>query len=199
MPIACRPSPFVGTFHAVVKPSQSFDKERIVDKRLQTPTDLDKKDVTAVSEALNGVLADAFALYLKYKNFHWHLSGRRFRDLHLLFDEHAAQILGDTDVIAERVRRIGGITLRSIGQITQFQTLTDNNETFVAPQDMVTELMADNQACVKAMRATRKIAEEAEDVATTSELETMIDRAENRAWFLFEIGQDFADEREAVK
>ena len=170
-----------------------------MDKRLQTPTDLDKKDVTAVSEALNGVLADAFALYLKYKNFHWHLSGRRFRDLHLLFDEHAAQILGDTDVIAERVRRIGGITLRSIGQITQFQTLADNNETFVAPQDMVTELMADNQKSVKAMRATRKVADDAEDVATTSELETMIDRAENRAWFLFEIGQDFADEREAGK
>lgn len=170
-----------------------------MDKRLQTPTDLDKKDVTAVSKALNGVLADGFALYLKYKNFHWHLSGRRFRDLHLLFDEHATQILGDTDIIAERVRRIGGTTLRSISQITQFQTLADNNENFVAPQDMVTELMSDNQACVKAMRSARKVAEEAEDVATTSELETMIDRAENRAWFLFEISQDLVEEQEAGK
>ena len=168
-----------------------------MDKRLNTPTDLARKDVTAVSESLNRLLADAYALYLKYKNFHWHLSGRRFRDLHLLFDEHAAQVLADTDILAERVRRIGGTTLRSIGQISELQTIADNNADYVAPQEMVSELMKDNQKTVKAMRAAHKVADEAEDVATASELEIMIDKAENRAWFLFEIAQEQAEERAA--
>ncbi len=170
-----------------------------MDKRLNTPTDLSKKDVTAVTEALNRLLADSYALYLKYKNFHWHLSGRHFRDLHLLFDEHAAQVLGSTDILAERARRIGGTTLRSIGQISELQTLEDNNAEYVAPQAMVDELMRDNQHVVKALRSAHQTADDAKDVATASELEVMIDAAENRAWFLFEIAQDLGEERAAGK
>lgn len=160
-----------------------------MDKRLKTPTDLDAKATGPVIEALNRSLANSFALYMKYKNFHWHLTGRHFRDLHLMFDEHANQIFATTDILAERARRIGGTSLRSIGHISELQTIDDNNAEFVEPATMLTELVGDNQTLVKNLRKAHDVADEANDVATASELEPMIDQAENRVWFLFELSQ----------
>ena len=153
---------------------------------LDTPTDLSADAVKAISQALNGLLADAFALYLKTKNFHWHVSGPHFRDYHLLLDEQADQIFATTDELAERVRKIGGTTLRSIGDIAKHQSIADNDEAFVAPGDMLRELMADNKAVAAAMRKAHEIADKHEDVATASLLETFIDATERRTWFLFE-------------
>ena len=154
--------------------------------RLDTPTDLSSNAVRDVSTALNGLLADTFALYVKTKNFHWHVSGPHFRDYHLLLDEQAAEILGTTDELAERVRRIGGTTLRSIGHLASLQRIKDNDAEFVSPLDMLRELMLDTKTVVGHMRETHGIAEEHEDVATASILETMIGAAEKRVWFLFE-------------
>jgi starvation-inducible DNA-binding protein len=153
---------------------------------LDTPTDLDEKAAAQICEALNGILADSFALYLKTKNFHWHVSGPHFRSYHLLFDDQAAEIFGTTDEIAERVRKIGGTTLRSIGQVGKAQSIKDNEADFVPAGDMVRELMNDNKAVVAAMRKAHKLCDEHEDVATASLLETYIDAAEKRTWFLFE-------------
>ena len=153
---------------------------------LDTPTDLSKEAVRDISKALNGLLADAFALYLKTKNFHWHVSGPHFRDYHLLLDEQADQIFTTTDELAERVRKIGGTTLRSIGDITRHQSLKDNDETFVPPKEMLRELMADNKAVAAAMREAHELCDKHEDVATASVLETFIDATERRTWFLFE-------------
>ena len=155
-------------------------------RALDTPTDLEDKAVKEISQALNGLLADVFALYLKTKNFHWHVSGPHFRDYHLLLDEQAAQIFATTDELAERVRKIGGTTLRSIGQIADMQRVKDNNAEFVPPHEMLRELMRDNKAMVHNLREAREIVEEHEDVGTTSLLETFIDEAERRTWFLFE-------------
>ena len=153
---------------------------------LDTPTDLKPNAVRDISGALNILLADMFALYLKTKNFHWHVSGPHFRDYHLLLDEQADQIFATTDDIAERVRKIGGTTLRSIGQIAKLQRIEDNDEDFVAPLDMLRELMNDNKAVAKAMREAHEIADKHEDVATASLLENFIDNTERRTWFLFE-------------
>ena len=153
---------------------------------LDTPTDLDEKAVSEISEALNGVLADAFALYLKTKNFHWHVSGPHFRDYHLLLDDQASEIEASVDVLAERVRRIGGTTIRSIGHIARLQRVKDNDEEMVLPGDMLGELMADNKAHIENMRKAHEVADEHEDVATASVLENFIDEAEKRCWFLFE-------------
>ncbi|HLH89297.1 MAG TPA: DNA starvation/stationary phase protection protein [Xanthobacteraceae bacterium] len=153
---------------------------------LDTPTDLSEDAVKEISQALNAILADTFALYLKTKNFHWHVSGPHFRDYHLLLDEQGEQIFATTDDIAERVRKIGGTTLRSIGEIAKLQTIDDNNEEFVAPLDMLRELMSDNKSVAKAMREAHEIADRHEDVATASLLETFIDDTERRTWFLFE-------------
>jgi starvation-inducible DNA-binding protein len=153
---------------------------------LDTPTDLDDKAVAEISEALNGVLADSFALYLKTKNFHWHISGPHFRDYHLMLDEQSEEIFATTDPLAERVRKIGGTTLRSIGDIAKHQSLKDNDEDFVGPAEMLSELMADNKAVAAAMRKAHKVADEHEDVATASLLENFIDATEKRTWFLFE-------------
>jgi starvation-inducible DNA-binding protein len=153
---------------------------------LDTPTDLSEEAVQAISAALNTLLADAFALYLKTKNFHWHVFGPHFRDYHLLFEEQAAAIFATTDELAERVRKIGGVTLRSIGQIARMQTLKDNDQEFVQPKDMLRELMADNKQMAAAMRDARTLAEKHEDVGTTSLLEQFIDATEKRTWFLFE-------------
>ena len=160
---------------------------------LDTPTDLSQEAVNQIAKALNGILADAFALYLKTKNFHWHVSGPHFRDYHLLFDEQAAEILGTTDEIAERIRKIGGTTLRSVGHIGKLQSIDDNNEGFVPARDMLRELMNDNKAVVKAMREAHEIADKHEDVATASLLENFIDAAEKRTWFLFEAGRASGD------
>jgi starvation-inducible DNA-binding protein len=153
---------------------------------LDTPTDLSEDAVKAVSEALNIILADSYALYLKTKNFHWHVSGPHFRDYHLLFDEQAEAIIENSDDVAERVRKIGGTTLRSIGQISRLQTLKDNEEEFVPPSEMLRELMNDNKKIVEFMRKAHEIADEHEDVATASLIEVWIDQAEKRTWFLFE-------------
>ena len=153
---------------------------------LDTPTDLDDKAVREISDALNGILADAFALYLKTKNFHWHMSGPHFRDYHLMLDEHADAIFATTDPLAERVRKLSGTTLRSISHISKVQSLKDNNNEFVGPNDMLRELMNDNKAVAAAMRKAHDICDKHEDVASASLLEVYIDETERRTWFLFE-------------
>jgi starvation-inducible DNA-binding protein len=153
---------------------------------LETPTDLPHEAVVQISASLNTLLADAFALYLKTKNFHWHVSGRHFRDYHLLLDEQSDQIFAITDELAERVRKLGGATLRSIGQIGKLQTIQDNNESYVPPREMLRELMEDNKHMAAAMRKAHKLCEDFEDSGTAALLETFIDETERRTWFLFE-------------
>ena len=172
---------------------RALDTRRKVAPSLDTPTDLGSDAVRDISAKLNAVLADVFALYLKTKNFHWHMSGPHFRDYHLLLDEQSEQIFAITDDIAERVRKIGGLTLRSIGHIARLQTSKDNDEAFVPPLEMLRELMRDNKALVASMRAAHEIADEHEDVATTSLLENFIDQAERRTWFLFEASRKTDD------
>ena len=155
-------------------------------RNLDTPTDLKPEGVKAISDAINGVLADTFALYLKTKNFHWHISGPHFRDYHLLLDEQGEQIFETTDELAERVRKIGGRTLHSIGQIAKLQRIKDNDQDYVDPEDMLLELVRDNKALVASMREAHEVAHKHEDVATTSILENFIDAGEKRVWFLFE-------------
>jgi len=154
--------------------------------RLQTPDGFSPEAIKNLSSVLNALLADTFALYLKTKNFHWHMSGQHFRDYHLLLDEHATQIFAITDDIAERVRKVGGTTIRSIGHIARLQRLPDNDEEFVGPTEMLRELHKDNKALVESLRAAHEVTDKAEDYATTSMIEIWIDEAERRAWFLFE-------------
>jgi len=153
---------------------------------LQTPTDLKSNAVKDLSGALNMLLADTFSLYLKTKNFHWHVSGPHFRDYHLLLDEHGDQIFAMTDDIAERVRKIGGTTIRSIGHIGRLQRIPDNDADYVTPDDMLAELREDNKRLVTSMRETHDLCDEHGDVATASLLENWIDESERRVWFLFE-------------
>ena len=165
---------------------RALDTRRKVAPSLDTPTDLSDEAVRELSAKLNEILADAFALYLKTKNFHWHVSGPHFRDYHLMLDEQSEQIFATTDEIAERVRKIGGTTLRSIGHIAKLQTIKDNDESFVPAQDMLRELMGDNKTVAASMRACHELAEQHEDAATAGLLETFIDATERRTWFLFE-------------
>jgi starvation-inducible DNA-binding protein len=153
---------------------------------LASPTDLGANATKDIAVALNALLADTFALYLKTKNFHWHMSGPHFREYHLMLDDHGDELLAMTDVLAERVRKIGGTTIRSIGDIARQQRIADNDAAFVTPLDMLAELRDDNQRFIASMRATHDLCEEHNDVATTSLLENYIDEAEKRAWFLFE-------------
>jgi starvation-inducible DNA-binding protein len=153
---------------------------------LETPTDLSADAVRDIAGAMNILLADMLALYLKTKNFHWHVSGPHFRDYHLMLDEQGTQIFATTDDIAERVRKIGGTTLRSIGQVSRLQRVLDNDADFVTPLDMLAELREDNKQLTKAMRETHNVCDEHGDVATASMLENWIDEAERRTWFLFE-------------
>lgn len=163
---------------------------------LNTPTDLSADAVDKVTKALNGLLADAFALYLKTKNFHWHISGRHFRDYHLLLDEHSDQIFATTDPLAERVRKIGGRTLHSISEIAKVQSIKDNNEDYVPPIEMLHELMEDNKKMAAAMRKAHEVCDDAKDVASASLLENYIDETERRTWFLFEASrQEGANEK----
>jgi starvation-inducible DNA-binding protein len=157
--------------------------------RLNTPTDLSEDGVAAISEALNALLADTFALYIKTKNFHWHVSGPHFRSYHLLFDEQAEQIFATTDELAERVRKIGGTTIRSTAHIKRLQRIKDNEKEFVTPLDMLRELMEDNKSTMANMREAHKIAEDHEDIGTASMLENFIDGVEKRNWFLFEMSR----------
>ncbi len=153
---------------------------------LATPTDLSSDAVRDISAGLTALLADMFALYLKTKNFHWHMSGPHFRDYHLLLDEHADQIFATTDVIAERARKIGGSTLRSIGHIARLQRIADNDADYVTPEDMLSELREDNRQALKELREMHNVCDEYGDVATTSLIENWIDETERRIWFLYE-------------
>jgi starvation-inducible DNA-binding protein len=157
---------------------------------LETPSGLGADAVKDICGALNLLLADVFALYLKTKNFHWHASGPHFRDYHLLLDEHADQIYATSDPIAERVRKLGGATLRSIGQIHAMQRVLDNDADYVTPKDMLAELRDDNLALAQRMREAHGVCDERGDVASASLLEVWIDEAERRAWFLFETTRD---------
>jgi starvation-inducible DNA-binding protein len=164
-----------------------------VPNQLATPTDLSQEGVQEITAALNPLIADAFALYVKIKNFHWHLAGSHFRDYHLLFDEHADQVFETIDILAERVRRIGGTTVRSIGHIHQLQTIEDDNEAFVPAGEMVRRLMDDNAHIARLQRAAHEVCDKHQDYATASELETIIDQTERRKWFLFEVYQGLSN------
>jgi starvation-inducible DNA-binding protein len=153
---------------------------------LNTQSELSRESVKDISAALNALLADVFALYVKNKNFHWHMSGPHFRDYHLLLDDHGDQIFAMTDDIAERVRKIGGTTIRSIGNIARLQRVSDNDADFVTAKDMLSELHEDEKAVVLRMKAVHVLCDDAGDVATASLLESWIDQAQRRAWFLFE-------------
>ena len=155
-------------------------------RALRTPTGLDQKGTKNIAGAMNAILADVFALYLKTKNFHWHMSGPHFRDYHLLLDEHGDQLFAMTDPIAERVRKLGQPTLRSIGQIAGRQRVLDNEAEYVEPEDMIEELLEDNKALAGRLLEAHNVCEDAEDVATASLIEVWIDEAERRTWFLFE-------------
>lgn len=155
----------------------------------EIPTDLNREGVAEISAALRQLLADTFALYLKTKNFHWHMTGQHFRDYHLLLDEHSDQIFAMTDDIAERARKVGGTTLRSISDISKHQRLKDNNEENISPKEMLAELSSDNQALTRYFRAAHETCDKYNDVATTSLIEVWIDQTERRTWFLSEIVQ----------
>jgi len=177
------------TRNSSMKKPTSTSRQELVSRRatpLATPTDLKAVATRDISAALNGILADVFALYLKTKNFHWHMSGPHFRDYHLLLDEQADQIYAMSDPIAERVRKLGGSTLRSIGHIARTQRLLDNDAEYVEPLDMLAELREDNKTLVAEMRVAHDLCDEHRDIATASLIEVWIDETERRTWFLFE-------------
>ncbi|MEO8859003.1 MAG: DNA starvation/stationary phase protection protein [Burkholderiaceae bacterium] len=153
---------------------------------LVTPTDLKGAATKDISGALNGILADVFALYLKTKNFHWHMSGPHFRDYHLMLDEQSVQIYAMTDPLAERIRKVGGTTLRSIGHIARIQRITDNDAEYVEPSDMLAELREDNKLLATRLREAHEVCDEHRDIASASLIEVWIDETERRTWFLFE-------------
>ena len=173
-----------------MKKSNSTNKselERRRDAPLATPTDLTRSASKDIAGAMNAILADVFALYLKTKNFHWHMSGPHFRDYHLLLDEQADQLFAMTDPIAERIRKIGGLTLRSIGHISRIQRVLDNDGEYVEPLDMIAELADDNKTMAARLREAHNVCDEHRDVATASLIEVWIDETERRTWFLSEI------------
>jgi starvation-inducible DNA-binding protein len=167
-------------------PMSTHTPDRTKAAKTNVSDGFDAEQVKNLSSVLNALLADAFALYLKTKNFHWHMSGAHFRDYHLLLDEHADQIFAITDAIAERVRKLGGTTIRSIGHIAKLQRIADNDQEFVPARDMLLELHGDNKAFIESLRSAHEVADKANDYATTSLIEVWIDEAERRAWFLFE-------------
>src|SRR5690349_15999240 len=185
-------SPSLGNITGIktMRRNYSQDKNTLVRLRnapLATRTDLTAAAVKDTASAMNAILADVFALYVKTKNFHWHMSGPHFRDYHLLLDEHGTQIFAMTDDIAERARKVGGTTLRSIGQIAKLQRIPDNDADFVAPEDMLAELKEDNLKLTQIMREVHDTCDEHGDVATASLLENWIDESDRRTWFLFEM------------
>ncbi|HEX4592217.1 MAG TPA: DNA starvation/stationary phase protection protein [Gemmataceae bacterium] len=176
----------------MTKTANTADGQQLKDRRrapLATPTDLTAEATRDVAGAMNALLADVFALYLKTKNFHWHLSGPHFRDYHLMFDEQGDQLFAMTDPIAERVRKLGGATIKSIGQISKLQRVLDNDADYVDPEDMLAELGEDNKTLAARLREAHNVCEEHRDVATASLIEVWIDETERRTWFLFESGQ----------
>lgn len=158
-------------------------------KQLATVTDLNSQEAQAITEAVNPLIADSLALFTKTKNYHWHLSGSHFRDFHLMFDTQADQLLDSVDIMAERVRRVGGTTIRSIGHISQLQTIQDDNEDFVAPGEMIRRLVEDNLHIAKKQRAAIEVCEKHRDSVTANLLQDILDQTEKRKWFLFEILQ----------
>ena len=170
-----------------MKKNQKADARRIREAPLLTRTDLGEAATADIAVPMNAILADVFAIYLKTKNFHWHMSGPHFRDYHLLLDEQADQLYEMTDPIAERIRKVGGTTLRSIGHIARLQRIEDNDAEYVDPLDMLSELREDNKGMVLSMLAAHDLCDEASDVATASLLENWIDETQRRIWFLFEI------------
>src|ERR1700677_2274038 len=176
-----RNSPIKGEFMSTTQERVALQKAP-----LTVPSDIDPKAVKDITGALNALLADVFTLYLKTKNFHWHMSGPHFRDYHLLLDEHGDQLFAMTDDIAERVRKIGGTTIRSIGHIARLQRIPDNDADYVDPADMLSELREDEKATVLRMRAVHTLCDDAGDVATASLIENWIDQSQRRIWFLFE-------------
>jgi starvation-inducible DNA-binding protein len=170
--------------------SRSRDAVRVRNAPLATPTDLSSAATKDIAGALNALLADVFALYMKTKNFHWHMSGPHFRDYHLLLDEQADQIYAISDPIAERVRKLGGATIKSIGHIARLQRVLDNDADYVEPSDMLAELRDDNKTLASRMREAHNVCEEHRDVATASLIEIWIDEAERRMWFLFEASRE---------
>lgn len=175
------------TTHA---PKMKQHRAAHVPPQLATPTDLQPQGVQEITDVLNTLVADVFALFLKTKNYHWHLSGPHFRGYHLLLDEQAATLLAAVDILAERVRRIGGITIHSIGQVNQLQTIRDDNDELVEAQEMLQRLMEDNTHMTRQIRKAHEICERYHDAATTSQLEVLLDEAERRTWFLFEAIQE---------
>jgi starvation-inducible DNA-binding protein len=173
-----------------MKKSDAIQSEGREINALVTLSDLGREGVHEISSALRQLLADVFALYVKTKNFHWHMSGRHFRDYHLLLDEHAEQIFAMTDEIAERARKIGGTTLHSISDISRHQRLKDNNAELVSPEDVLAELCSDNQQLTRYLRSTHEVCDRHNDVATASLIENWIDETERRTWFLFETLHD---------
>ena len=165
---------------------QTDDLRRRQRAPLATPNDLEQGATADIAGALNAILADVFAMYLKTKNFHWHMSGPHFRDYHLMLDEHADAIFATTDPLAERVRKLSGTTLRSIGHISKVQSIKDNDDAFVGPNEMLRELMNDNKAVAAAMRKAHELCEDHKDAASASLLEVYIDETERRTWFPFE-------------
>ena len=157
---------------------------------LATPSDLEESGIERVADALNGLVADALALYIKTKNYHWHMSGRHFRDYHLLLDEQSDQILATVDPLAERVRKLGETTLRSVGHVAQLQKVKDDDRDFVEPREMLIALIEENKGMTHRMREAHTIADEAKDVATASLLEEYINQSEERVWFLFEASRE---------
>ncbi len=166
------------------KKTQDLAKRR--NAPLATPTDLKAKATKDIAGAMNAILADVFAMYLKTKNFHWHMSGPHFRDYHLLLDEQADQLYAMTDPIAERIRKLGGPTLRSIGHIARLQRVLDNDAEYVEPSDMLAELREDNKMLATRLREAHEVCDEEHDIATASLIEVWIDETERRTWFLFE-------------
>jgi len=163
--------------------------ERRQEVPLITPTDLKAEATKNIAGAMNAILADVFALYLKTKNFHWHMSGPHFRDYHLLLDEQGEQLFAMTDPIAERIRKLGGTTLRSVGDIVRLKRVSDNDATYVEPEDMLAELLEDSKTLAARLRQAHSVCEEYEDIATASLIEVWIDETERRTWFLFEAGR----------
>jgi len=170
-------------------PKKAQDLRQRREAPLSTPTDLKAAATRDITAALNGILADVFALYIKTKNFHWHMSGPHFRDYHLLLDEQADQIFAMTDPVAERVRKLGGITITSIGQIARTQRVRDNDAQYVEPSDMLAELRENNKTLTTNLREAHNVCEEHRDIATASLIEIWVDETERRTWFLFEAGR----------
>lgn len=170
--------------------TKSSAAKKLRSRPLATPSDLGAKATEEIGAAMNALLADIYALYLKTKNFHWHMSGPHFRDYHLLLDEQATQLFAMTDDIAERVRKIGGSTLRSIGQISRMQRIQDNDADYVEPADMLAELCEDNKLLAKEFRIAHALCDEHSDISTASLIENWIDETERRVWFLFEAGRE---------